>query len=84
VVAEITLDVFGAEHRFHVTDWQRLGLSEEARGGKPDARIALQGDRATLARIEDTRPGQRITILAERRLGSTDLFVVALDLCPEK
>ena len=84
VVAEITLNVFGAEHRFHVTDWRLLSLSEEARVGKPDAHLALQGDRGTLSRIEDAKPGQRITILAERRLGSSDLFVVALDLCPEK
>lgn len=84
VSAQITIDVFGVEHRFLVTDWQQLGLSEPAKGGKPDARIALQGDRATLARIGDARPGQRITLLAERRLGSTDLFILALDLCPER
>ena len=35
------------------------------------------------ARFTSARPDQRITILAQWRPGRTDLFVLAMDLCPE-
>ena len=85
VVAEIAMNVFGVEHKFYATDWQQYGFSAEARGGQPaPARLMLQGDRAALARVGDARPEQRVTILAERRPTSSDLFILAVDLCPDR
>jgi hypothetical protein len=85
VVAEIAMNVFGVEHTFYATDWQQYGFSAEARGEVPaPARVMLQGDRAALARVGDARPEQRVTILAERRPASLDLFVLAVDLCPDR
>jgi hypothetical protein len=85
VVAEIDLNVFGVEQHFFLTEWQQFGFSAEARGPEPPPpRLALQGDRATLARVGEARAGQRVTILAEHRPASNDLFILAADLCPEK
>lgn len=83
VVAEMDLDVFGTEHHFYVIDWRQFGFTADARGGQPiPPRVLLQGDRATLALVGDAHPGQRVTILAEHRPGSADVFVLAVDLCP--
>ena len=46
------------------------------------ARLVLQGPRELLARFAAARADQTVTMLAERRLGGSDLFVIALDLCP--
>lgn len=46
--------------------------------------VSLQGERADLSRFNAARPDQRVTILAERRVGSSELFLLALDLCPER
>ncbi len=44
----------------------------------------LVGDRAVLRRVITARPDQVVTILAERRPGSSDLFVLSVDRCPER
>jgi hypothetical protein len=84
VVREVSLTALGQQHRFFATDWQRFGFADEA--GTPPAeerpRLVLQGKREQLARFAAARPEQTITILAERRPGSADLFLLALDLCP--
>ena len=83
IAREVTLVVFGEEHRFHATEWQRFAFAGAGAGETAEpGRLALQGDRATLAKFANARSDQRLTILAERRPGGADLFVVALDLCP--
>lgn len=83
----VTLAALGAEHLFAATDWQVFGFADEG-GAAPTAgseqqRYALQGSREDLAKFATARPDQRITLLAEHRPGSSDLFVLSLDLCPE-
>lgn len=85
VVREAVLVALGTEHRFYATDWQRFGFSEEQPGGpavEPHGRLVLQGKREDLARFAAARPAQTVTILAERRPGSADLFLLTLDFCP--
>ena len=80
----LELAVLGETHRLQVTEWRRFGTEENqepARGEEP-ARIIVQGMRTDLQRLRKARPEQRVTLLAERRTGSTDLFLLALDLCP--
>jgi hypothetical protein len=83
--SEIVLVVFGEEIRFRVGDWQVFAFTtapEPPRAGAP-ARLTLEGDRATLARVAEARREQRLTLLAERRPGAAEVFVLALDVCPE-
>jgi hypothetical protein len=77
----IELTAQGAVHPFAATARDVYGLSAEA-PGKPADRYTLQGPRPLLARFVAARPEQLVTILAEHRPGSSDLFVLALDLCP--
>jgi len=77
----------GKDHPFAATDWQVFGFSDEMPAAKPTAvpasqRFSLQGSREDLMRFATARPEQRVTLLAEHRPGSLDLFLVALDLCP--
>jgi hypothetical protein len=51
---------------------------------QPGSRFTLQGPRDLLARFAAARPEQTVTILAEHRPGSSDLFVLTLDLCPSR
>lgn len=81
----VTLTVQGRERKLAVSDWRVFALvSEEAEGEPPAApeRLTVQGPRDLLARIAGARPEQRVSILAERRPGSGELFVLAADLCP--
>lgn len=85
VVREVVLVALGTEHRFYATDWQRFGFSEAETGGptaEAHERLVLQGKREDLARFAAARPAQTVTILAERRPGSADLFLLTLDFCP--
>lgn len=50
---------------------------------KEPTRIVVQGMRELLSRILQATPEQRVTLLGERRPGSAELFVAAVDLCPE-
>jgi hypothetical protein len=84
VVRTAAFLVLGQEHSFQATAWRRFGLNDRTES-VPDekaTRFTLQGDRTTLRRFSKARPDQVVTILAERRTGASDLFVLALDLCP--
>ena len=83
VARRIELLVLGQERPFFATQWQQFGLGTDP-SAAPDAgtRIALQGDRGSLARLGQVRPSQQVTVLAERRQGASDLFLLALDICP--
>ncbi len=82
----LTLVTLGKEHSFAATDWQAFGFSEGTPESEPPAadgqRFSLQGSREELMRFSAARPEQRVTLLVEHRPGSTDLFILALDLCP--
>ena len=78
----MTLRTQGADHPLAATDRRVFALTAE--GTEPPKvgdRYTLQGPRALLARFGAARPDQMVTILAERRPGNTELFVVTLDLC---
>ncbi len=77
----VELTALGSPHPFAATARDVYGLAPET-AGKPAERYTLQGPRPLLARFTAARPEQTVTILAEHRPGSTDLFVLALDLCP--
>jgi len=84
VVRTVAFIVLGEEHSFRATTWRRFGLNDgtESASEEKATRFTLQGDRTTLRRFSKTRSDQLVTILAERRPGASDLFVLALDLCP--
>ncbi len=85
IVRELVLAVFGTDVRLHATDWQRYSLDSTATETPPELpRLMLQGERDVLDAFASARPDQRITILAEHRPGSDDLFILALDLCPPR
>lgn len=82
---EMTLTIFGEEHKFYVVDWRRFRLTDEPPPGDTDpSHFTLQAKRAVLNEIAHARAGQRVTILGERRANGTDIFVLALDLCPSE
>jgi len=85
-VRDITLVVLGQQLRFAATDWRVYAFTDTPdlppREEPPQA--ILQGDRSMLHGITAARPDQQITILAERRPGSADLFVLTVDLCPSR
>jgi hypothetical protein len=81
----MTLRAQGVDQPFAATDRRAFTLAAE--GSEPPQvadRYTLQGPRPLLARFGDARPDQAVTILAERRPGATDLFVLTIDLCPSK
>jgi hypothetical protein len=78
---EMTLVVFSERHRLRVTDWQVFGTSDVAPSEECPSELRLQGDRAQLAGIASLA-GRRITLLGERRPGSGEVFLLALDVCP--
>ena len=76
----------GKQRPFHAVDWQVFALvtdQKETIAPMPDT-LTVQGTREVLARIAGARGEQRVSILAEHRPGSGEVFVLALDLCPEK
>jgi hypothetical protein len=85
VVRELPLVVLGQQMRFAATEWRVFAFHDQT--AKPtladSAQLTLQGERAQLHSIASARPDQRITILAERRSGSSDLFLLSVDLCPQ-
>jgi len=85
VAREVVLVANGVEHRFFATEWRVFRLEEMVPGAQPPlepSRMTLQADFDILARFTAARPEQTVTILAERRPGSADLFLLALDVCP--
>jgi len=86
VARDVTLTVQGKQRQLHAAEWQVFALvsdQSETIAPAPDA-LTLQGTRDVLARIAGARGEQRVSILAERRPGGGEIFVLALDLCPEK
>jgi hypothetical protein len=85
-VRDVAVTVQGRERTLHASDWQvyALVVDRNAPVSPPPARVTLQGTRADLGRIADARPEQRIAVLAERRPGNAELFLLAVDLCPER
>ncbi|MBM4270005.1 MAG: hypothetical protein FJ144_25945 [Deltaproteobacteria bacterium] len=79
------LVVHGRQIPFEVVDRQVFrAVAAAGRPSEPEAqKLVLQGERALLARIGSARPDQKVTILGERRPGGDELFVAAVDLCPE-
>lgn len=81
---DVAVSVLGKKRTLHAGDWQVFALVIDQQTKEPEApeSVELQGPRETLARIASAGDEQRVSILAERRAGSDDLFVLALDLCP--
>ncbi|MBM4247372.1 MAG: hypothetical protein FJ148_26880 [Deltaproteobacteria bacterium] len=86
IVADVVVVAQGRERTLHATDWQvyALVVDQNAPLAPAPARVTLQGTRADLARIANARPEQRVAILAERRPDRSELFLLAVDLCPEE
>lgn len=83
--APLVLVALGAEHHFTVAELKRFPVGEAATAPATSFerdRLVLQGPRDLLARFAGARADQTVTLLAERRRGAGDLFVIALDLCP--
>jgi hypothetical protein len=85
-VRDVAVTVQGRERTLHATDWQvyALVVDQNAPVAPAPDRVTLQGTREDLARIANARPEQRVALLAERRPGMGELFLLAVDLCPEK
>jgi hypothetical protein len=84
-VTSMTVAALGVDHPFAAADVRTFGFGDSARDVAPvGARVVLQGARDLLQRFTSARADQRVTILAERRAGATDLFVLTVDLCPER
>jgi hypothetical protein len=83
---EVALVVLGQSVRFAATDWRTFAFFDPKAAPTPaePPQVMLQGERALLHSIVAARPDQRVTILAERRPGSVDAFVLTVDLCPPR
>lgn len=79
----LEIAALGGTHPFAAGALDVYGMTD-AEPAKPPTHYVLQGPRPLLARFAGARPEQTVTILAERRAGSADLFVLALDLCPPR
>ena len=84
VAREVALVVLGQPVRFAASDWRTFAFFDPHAAPTPAeaTQITLQGERSLLHAIVTARPDQRITILAERRPGSADAFVLTVDMCP--
>ena len=85
-VRDVAVTVQGRERTLHASDWQvyALVVDQNAPVAPAPDRVTLQGTREDLARIANARPEQRVALLAERRPGMSELFLLAVDLCPER
>jgi len=82
---EVVLIVLGQPVHFVATEWRTFAFFESGQPPPAEpAQVALQGERPLLHSLATARPDQRITILAERRPGSADVFLLAVDLCPPR
>jgi len=86
IVREVVLGALGKDKRFFASEWRRFALSDQPaiKLEQERPRFDVRGSRADLARLAAARPDQLVTILAEQRPGSADLFLIALDLCPPR
>jgi hypothetical protein len=81
----LALVALGVERPFAASDVRTFGFADVAPAAPPPGtRFVLQGPRDLLARYAAAGPEQSVTILAEHRPGSSDLFVLTLDLCPSR
>src|SRR5262249_59419236 len=81
----LLLVALGTEHAFAASEVRTFGFTDvPPTEPPPGTRFVLQGARDVLARYAAARPDQTVTILAEHRPGSSDLFVLTLDLCPPR
>lgn len=81
---QVTFVVLGQRLPFAASEWRVFAFADDETVKKPEApEPQLVGDRGLLRRVSTARPDQRVTIFAERRPGSADLFVLAVDRCPE-
>jgi hypothetical protein len=81
----LALVALGVERPFAASDVRTFGFADVAPAAPPPGtRFVLQGPRDLLARYAAAGPEQTVTILAEHRPGSSDLFVLTLDLCPSR
>jgi len=82
----IALSALGESAAFCAAEFRRLALATERPVELPEepTAIDLQGGRALLARFNKARREQKITLLGEWRPGRRDLFLIAVDLCPEE
>lgn len=82
---QLTFTVRGQRLPFTASEWRVFAFADDETVKQPEApEPELIGDRAVLRKVITARPDQQITILAERRPGSSDLFVLSVDRCPEK
>lgn len=79
----LSVMALGKEHVFAASELRVFGLAAEP-AVDSGTTYQLQGSREDLFRFASARPSQRVTLLAERRRGSAELFVLAVDLCPEE
>lgn len=81
----VVLTALGREQVFCADELQRLALAtaEPVELEQQIVAIDLQGSRALLSRFAKAHREQKITILGEWRPGRRDLFLIALDLCPD-
>lgn len=82
---QLTFTVRGQRLPFTASEWRVFAFADDETVKQPEApEPELVGDRAVLRRVITARPDQLITILAERRPGSSDLFVISVDRCPDR
>lgn len=82
---QVTFTVRGQRLPFTASDWRVFAFADDVTLKQPEApEPELVGDRALLRRVITAQPDQLVTILAERRPGSSDLFVLTVDRCPER
>ncbi len=86
VARDLTLVVLNEPIHFAANEWRVFAFHDTKDVPTPvePPQLIMQGERPMLRRIATAHADQRITILAERRSGSGDLFLLAVDLCPEK
>lgn len=80
---KLTLTVLGQPRPFTADEWRIFAFAEVAQQTTLPPALQLVGDRSLLRRITTASSDQRLTILAERRPGSPDLFVLSVDRCPD-
>lgn len=82
---QLTFIVRGQRLPFTANEWRVFAFADDTTVQQPEApEPELIGDRPLLRRVITARPDQLLTILAERRPGSSSLFVLTVDRCPER
>lgn len=69
-----------------VIEERQVFVAVNAAGASPPPEppsLVVRGERQLLARLSSARPTQRVTLLGERRPGGKELFLAAVDRCPE-